>query len=149
MTAFLIFPSLHICFTASGHALFNNARRTNTKKKKEKNQSQCAPRTSESLDEKEISIHWNHRLVGILKEVSEVNTVLIRFISKSVIKHHTVQNSLAVNLPTETVGTVVLALQQYPMMSAFLWSSDMKVCLAQVYICLCLPKCTCWGCTPL
>lgn len=148
MTICLIFPSLHICFTAPRHTLFTNASRTHAKKKKEKI-SQCTPRTSESLDEKEISICCNHRLVGILEEVSKVNMVLIRFISKSVIKHHSVQNSLAVNLPTEIVGTVILALQHYPMLCAFLWPSDMNVCLAQGYICLCLPKCTCWGCTPL
>lgn len=71
------------------------------------------------------------------------------FISKSVVKHHSVQNSLSVNLPTKTVGTVILALQHYPMLCTFLWPSDMNVCLAQGYICLYLPKCTCWGCMPL
>lgn len=86
-----------------------------------KNQSQCTPRTSEGLDEKEITIGCNHSPVGILAEVSKVNKVLISFISKSAIKHHGVQNRLAVNLPTEVAGTVILALQHYPMLCAFLY----------------------------
>lgn len=87
-------------------------------------------------------------LIGILEEVSKLNTVLC-FIKKSVIKHHSEQNSAAVNLSSETIGTLILALQHYPMLCAFLWPSDMNVHIAQSYICLCLPKFTCWGCISL
>lgn len=144
-TISLVFHSLHICFTASGTP--QQCQQDSHQKEQRKNQSQCTARTSESLDEKEITISCNHRPAGILEKVSKVNKVLISFISKSVIKHHGVQNSLAVNSPTEIVGTVILALQHYPMLCAFLQPSEMNVCLAQGCICLSLPKCTCWGYT--
>lgn len=111
LTVCLIFLSLHNCFTTFVHIFLNNASRTFPKKKEE---------IRVNTLQGPVEIYFRKKclpavitgLIGTLEKVSKVNAVLC-FIRKSVTKHCSVQNSADVNLLSETVGTLILALQHY------------------------------------
>lgn len=86
LTICLIFLLLHICFTTFVHIVLNNAGRTFPKKKEEIRVNALQGPVETYFRQKCLSAVMAG-LIGILEEVSKLNTVLC-FIRKSVIKHH-------------------------------------------------------------